>query len=180
MKTPSTTTISTAVIDAYYREHHSWLVNWLRKKVGCPHQASDLSHDTFVRLLSLQQLPHLLEPRAYLLVTANRLMINLNRKHKVEQETLRCLFTLTFEQTCQDVAYVFAVRQLLERTLLMLIEELDERSRQAFVMARIDGMTYAEIARIMKVSESRVKQHLVKALAYCHQRLYQFKAEMYV
>ncbi len=46
------------------------------------------------------------------------------------------------------------------------------------MMSRIDGMTYAEIARHMSVSESRVKQYLVKALAYCHQRLYQFKADM--
>jgi len=170
---------SKKLIDSLYREHHGWLYAWLKKKMTCPHHAADLSHDTFIRLLSLQEIPSLREPRAYLLVTANRLMINLNRKHKVEEETLRNMSALISEQSCQDVAYVSAVLQLLERTLLMLIEELDERSRQAFLMARVDGMTYAEIAQVMKVSESRVKQHLVKALAYCHQRLYQFKAEMH-
>lgn len=125
-------------------------------------------------------MPSLREPRAYLLVTANRLMINLNRRHKVEEETLSSMLALIADQSCQDVAHITATRQLLERTLLMLIEELDERSRQAFMMARVDGMTYAEIAKAMNVSESRVKQYLVKVLAYCHQRLYQIKANLHV
>lgn len=115
----------------------------------------------------------------YLLVTANRLMINLNRRYRVETEVLHCMATMTCDLSGQDVAHASAVRQLLERVLFMLIEELDEQSRNAFLMSRVDGMTYAEIAHAMNISESRVKQHLVKVLAYCHQRLYQFKAGLY-
>lgn len=147
--------------------------------MACPQNAADLSHDTFMRLLLQSELPVLKEPRAYLLVTANRLMINLSRRYRVEEETLHSLAMLVSGQSGQDVAHVTAVRQLLERVLLMLIEELDERSRKAFLMSRVDGMTYAEIAGVMNVSENRVKQYLVKALAYCHQRLYQFKAELH-
>ena len=171
----SATDTGTAVIDALYREHHQWLLAWLRKKMNCPQNAADLSHDTFIRLLSLQESPVLREPRAYLLVTANRLMINLNRRHKVEAETLHSIAVLISEQADQDVAHAAAVRQLLESTILMLIDGLDERSRQAFLLARVDGMTYAEIAETMQISISRVKQHLVKALAYCHEHLYQLK-----
>ncbi|MBX3629716.1 MAG: sigma-70 family RNA polymerase sigma factor [Nitrosomonas sp.] len=167
------------IIDTLYRAHHGWLTTWLRKKMICPHHAADLSHDTFIRLLSLPEIPNLREPRAYLLVTANRLMINLNRRHRVETEVLQCVATLTCNLSDQDIAHASAVRQLLERVLYMLIDELDERSRNAFLMSHVDGMTYAEIAHAMNISESRVKQHLVKALAYCHQRLYQFKAGLY-
>ena len=178
MQRSSATGTGTAIIDALYREHHQWLLAWLRKKMNCPQNAADLSHDTFVRLLSLPEMPVLREPRAYLLVTANRLMINLNRKHKVEAETLRSVATLISEQIDQDVSHIIAVRQLLEATILMLIDGLDERSRQAFLLARVDGMTYAEIAETMQVSVSRVKQHLVKALAYCHVHLYQIKEDI--
>jgi len=87
---------------------------------------------------------------------------------------------LISDQSDQDIAHVCEVRQLLENVLYMLIEELDERTRKVFLMSRVDGMTYTEIAGVMNVSESRVKQqHLVKAIAYCHQRLYQFKAELH-
>lgn len=147
--------------------------------MACPQNAADLSHDTFMRLLLQSELPVLKEPRAYLLVTANRLLINLSRRYRVEEETLHSMAMLVSGQSGQDVAHVTAVRQLLERVLLMLIDELDARSRKAFLMSRVDGMTYAEIAGVMNVSENRVKQYLVKALAYCHQRLYQFKAELH-
>ena len=167
------------IIDALYRAHHGWLTAWLKKKMACPHHAADLSHDTFIRLLSQPDLPVLKEPRAYLLVTANRLMINLNRKRRVEEETLHSMAILISGQSSQDAAHVSAIRQLLERVLFMLLEELDERTRKAFLMSRVDGMTYTEIAYVMNVSENRIKQYLVKALAYCHQRLYQFKAELH-
>ena len=167
----------TALIDTLYREHHGWLFAWLKKKLDCPHHAADFAHDTFVRMLALPQIPCLREPRAYLLVTANRLIINHYHHRKVEDETLRSLAVLAEDHADQDVAHAVAVRQLLERVLLMLIEELDERSRCAFLMARVEGLSYAEIARVLKVSESRVKQYLTKALAYCHIRLYQIKAD---
>ncbi|SEM90159.1 sigma-70 family RNA polymerase sigma factor [Nitrosomonas marina] len=175
----STANNSPAFIDALYRAHHGWLTAWLKKKMACPHHAADLSHDTFIRLLLQPKLPVLKEPRAYLLVTANRLMINLNRRRRVEEETLYSMAMLISGLSSQDVAHDSAVRQLLERVLLMLVEELDGRSRKAFMLSRVDGMTYAEIALAMNVSENRVKQYLVKALAYCHQRLHQFKAELH-
>lgn len=172
---PPATDNTIAFIEVLYREHHNWLYAWLRKKMSCSHQAADISQDTFLRLLSLPVLPCLREPRAYLLVTANRLMLNHYRKLKVEAEVLANIAELLADHSGEDVAHACAVRQLLEQVLLMLIEELDARSRQAFLLARVDGMRYAEIAQTMGISESRVKQHLVKALAYCHSRLYQIK-----
>lgn len=55
------------------RHHHPWLVGWLRRKLADGPDAADVSHDTFLRLLSLNNLDSLREPRAYLLVIASRL-----------------------------------------------------------------------------------------------------------
>ena len=38
-----------------YTEHHGWLFAWLRKKLGCPHHAADLSHDPFVRIMGSRE-----------------------------------------------------------------------------------------------------------------------------
>lgn len=35
-----------------YNEHHRWLSAWLRKRLGDVHQAADIAHDIFVRLLN--------------------------------------------------------------------------------------------------------------------------------
>ncbi|OPL22089.1 hypothetical protein B5L72_34410 [Pseudomonas aeruginosa] len=36
---------------ALYSEHHGWLQNWLRGKLGCAADAADLAQDTFSRML---------------------------------------------------------------------------------------------------------------------------------
>lgn len=155
-----------------YSEHYGWLNGWLRKKVGCLHQAADIVQDSFVKLLALPQLPVLREPRAYLLVTANHLLINQFQRRKLEEETLRTLSILAEESQVHGPEDIAATRQLLSKTLLLLADELDEKPRQAFLMARVDGMSYAEIAAELGISESSVKQYLAKVLAHCHARLY--------
>lgn len=163
-------------ISQLYSEHRGWLQGWLRKKIGCLHQAADIVQDTFVKLLALPQLPILREPRAYLLVTANHLLINQFQRRKLEEETLRTMAILAEESLARGPEDVAATRQLLGQTLMLLAHELDEKPRRAFLMARVDGMSYAEIAAALGVSESSVKQYLAKVLAHCHARLYALNA----
>jgi RNA polymerase sigma-70 factor (ECF subfamily) len=116
------------------------------------------------------------EPRAYLLVTANHLLINQFRRRKLEEETLRTMAILAEDSLTHSPEDITASRQLLRQTLLLLADELDEKPRRAFLMARIDGLSYAEIAIELGVSESSVKQYLAKVLAHCHARLYALNA----
>ena len=160
-----------------YQRHHGWLFGWLRKKLGCPDNAADLTHDTFVKLLGLEHLPAFKEPRAFLLVAANRLLINQYHRRRVEAETLHSMTVLLEQSSQQGPEQIVAVRQLLAKVLLLLLEELDEKPRKAFLLARVDGCSYGEIARQLQVSESSVKQYLAKALAHCHARLFEAMPE---
>lgn len=154
-----------------YSEHNGWLQGWLRKKLGCPHNAADLSHDTFARLLGLPELPSLREPRAYLLVTAGHLLINRGKRQRLEQDVLRTLAILAEDRGMQSPEHIVEMQQLLATVMLALTRELDEKPRQAFLMARLENLSYADIASRLQVSESSVKQYLAKALAHCHARL---------
>lgn len=159
-------------IDALYQSHHSWLHRWLHRKLDCSHTAADLSHDTFLRLFGGEDPASLREPRAYLLVIANRLLINFHRRRKVEEETLRQVTTLLSDYERRGPERITAARNLLAAVLLLLVEELPDKARRAFIMARIDGLSYRVIAQRLDVSESSVKQYLSKALVHCHARLY--------
>ncbi|WP_269147395.1 sigma factor, partial [Herbaspirillum lusitanum] len=37
---------------SFYSSHHGWLFGWLRKKLGCTHNAADVAQDTFVRIIA--------------------------------------------------------------------------------------------------------------------------------
>ena len=53
-------------LTAMYSEHHGWLHGWLRRRLGDVHQAGDLAHDTFLRLLARQEPVSAREPKAFL------------------------------------------------------------------------------------------------------------------
>lgn len=161
-----------AAVGRLYNTHHGWLFGWLCRKLRCPHDAADLSHDTFVRLLNGEDPARLREPRAYLLVIANRLMINRHRRRRVEEDALRQVAVLLEKQERRGPDSTAAAQDLLARLLHLLTEELPDKHRRAFVMARVHGQSYRAIAVQLDVSESSVKQYLAKSLAHCHARLY--------
>ncbi|WP_421705307.1 sigma-70 family RNA polymerase sigma factor [Alloalcanivorax xenomutans] len=160
-------------IGALYEAHHGWLTHWLHHRLRCPQDAADLSHDTFLRLiLGDQPLEALREPRAYLLVIASRLLINRHHRKQVEEEALRQVATLLETQDNRGPAEIAAARDLLVSVIKLLVDELPEKPRRAFLMARLEGLSYRQIGRRLSVSESSVKQYLARALAHCHARLY--------
>ena len=156
-----------------YAAHHGWLTHWLHRRLRCPQDAADLSHDTFLRLiLGDQPLDALREPRAYLLVIASRLLINRHHRKQVEEEALRQVAVLLERHDQRGPAETAAARDLLVSVLKLLVDELPEKPRRAFLLARLEGLSYRQIARRLEVSESSVKQYLARALAHCHARLY--------
>jgi len=159
-------------ISEIYAEHHGWLQGWLRRRLGCPDDAAELSHDTFVRLITGESAASLREPRAYLLVIANRLMINRLRRRTVEDEALRQVALLVEARESRGPEQTATARDLLAHVLMLLSEELPEKPRRAFLMARVEGRSYRAIAARLGVSESSVKQYLARALAHCHARLH--------
>ena len=164
-------------LDDIYRNHYQWLFLWLGKKLGCLSDAQDISHDTFLKLLGSEEINSLKTPRAYLLVIANRLLINRYRYRKVEREVLQHM-SLMIEHSDKCSPEKTAIsRDLLSRVILLLLEELPVKPRQAFIMAKINGMTYAQIAQKLNVSQSSVKQYLAKVLVHCHQRMYAWQGE---
>jgi DNA-directed RNA polymerase specialized sigma24 family protein len=81
--------LHTQELRALYRDHHGWLFGWLRKKLGCAHNAADLAQDTFLRIIaSRDALLGVREPRAYLTTTAKRLLVDRARRRAIEQAYL--------------------------------------------------------------------------------------------
>ena len=159
-------------IDQLYSQQHHWLHSWLCKKLGCSYQAADVAQDTFTRLLSLSQLPSIIEPRAYLSTTATRLIIDQARRKKVEQHYLE---HYSFYQDIERIAPSAEELLIITETLtaiVHLLEDLPEKCQRAFLMSRLDGMRHAEIATELGVSTSMVKQYMAKTMVHCYQLTY--------
>lgn len=156
-----------------FREHHGWLAAWLRKKTGCPHHAADLAQEAFARILSLADPASLQQPRAFMVTTATRLIIDEERRRKLEQAYLEALALMRdSHQACADSPeqIMLAVEAL--NAIAAMLEGLAEKPRRAFLMNRLDGLSHGEIAAELKVSASMVKQYLAAATLHCYRALY--------
>ena len=167
---PTSSPSTTQRLSELYVHHHGWLFAWLRKKLGCPHEAADLAQDTFTRILtSRDALFHMQEPRAYLTTTAKHLLLNQARRRAVE-EAYRAGVAALGEDHAPSAEQVMSAVEALEQISLVL-QGLAHKPREAFLMRYLDGMSHAEIAAHLAVSTKMVQKYLVNALVHCHTAL---------
>lgn len=152
-------------IDALYAGHHAWLRGWLSRKLGCAHRAADLAHDTFMRLLARDEPIGADEPRAFLTTVAQRVLSNHWRREQIERAYLDVLAQRPEAHAPSPEERAVVLETLLE--IDQLLDGLPLAAKRAFLLAQLDGLTQAEIARELGVSLATVKRYLVKAGTHC-------------
>lgn len=161
-----------SAISTLYSEHHSWLFGWLRRKLGCAHNAADLAQDTFTRILNAREsVATLREPRAFLSTTARRLIIDQARRKKIENAYLQELaLTAQALEGFQSPEQILTTLEALEQ-IAFILEGMHEKARQAFVLYYLDGLKQCEIARQLGLSDRTVRKYLIQALLHCSHSL---------
>ena len=90
-----------STIQLLYKDNHGWLCRWLRQRLDSADDAVDLAHDTFLRLLRRpDEVPGIVEPRAFLATIARGLLNDHWRRRTLEQAWLETLAALP-----EDVAF---------------------------------------------------------------------------
>lgn len=163
---PLNDTLAPEDIDQLYQTHNAWLRGWLRARVGCREHAADLAQDTFVRLLRARNVSPLKEPRAYLSSVARGLMIDQYRRRALERAYQQSLAGVP-EGEAPSEEHRLVILDTLER-LDRALHQLKPRTREAFLLAQLDGLSIARIAAHLKVSRATVERDLAKALAACY------------
>jgi len=152
-----------------YTEHHGWLKGWLYRRLGCSSQAADLAQDTFLRLLVARRKNNegaeFERPRAYLATVGRRLVYDHFRRVSLERAYLDALALVP------EALAISPEHQLLLRETLLQLDRLLDRLkpvvRTVFLHAQLDGLTYAQIADRLNISERTVRRHMVCAFEAC-------------
>lgn len=161
-----------AAISNLYCEHHGWLFGWLRRKLGCAQNAADLAQDTFTRILNAREsVATLREPRAFLSTTARRLIIDQVRRKQIENAYLQELaLTAQALEGFQSPEQILTTLEALEH-IAFILEGMQDKVRQAFVLYYLDGLKQSEIARQLALSDRTVRKYLIQALLHCSHSL---------
>jgi len=161
-----------AAISNLYSEHHGWLFGWLRRKLGCAQNAADLAQDTFTRILNAREsVATLRDPRAFLSTTARRLIIDQVRRKQIENAYLQELaLTAQALEGFQSPEQILTTLEALEH-IAFILEGMQDKVRQAFVLYYLDGLKQSEIARQLALSDRTVRKYLIQALLHCSHSL---------
>ena len=160
-----------ADLNRLYRDNHRWLLDLLRRKLdGDTHNAADLAHDVFERILRAGSIVSVREPRAYLTTVASRLTANYYRRLALERSYLQALASQpgAMQPSEEERALVMEALSAISRVLA----DLPARARSVFLMAQLEGMSYRDIGAHMGLTLNVVQKDMVKAISHCYQAVY--------
>ena len=159
-----------AQIEQAVRQDEKLLVQWLTQKLGDPDAAKDVAQSVFLRVWAFAETGVVENPRALLFKTASNLALNelkrrnrYNRRHIEPKEFSENDPLYNVASSAPSPEKQASLREDIANTLAA-IDALPDRPRRAFIMNRFDGLSYKEIAAILKVSESSVEKYMIVAL----------------
>ena len=154
-----------ASFDAFYRSQHVRLFHFFRRRVG-REAAPDLVQEAFTRMLRSGAFERIDNPQAYLTRTAHNLIIERARTWRRKQCVLFPLDEARDAAVRPEQEWRIEAEDL-RRVYRRALLAMPRRTRRIFLMHRLKGMSYREIATELGVGEKGVEYHLMRALARC-------------
>lgn len=154
--------------------HRRELQAYLTRKLRDSETAADLTQETFLRFAEYRgdnPAAVITHERSYLYRTAHNLAVDHLRRENREQTDSIADSELTGipgeepspERAVRGRGELAAVREA--------ISELPVRTQQVFLLARIEGLTYRQVAERLRISDSSVQKHLASAIKHVMRRL---------
>lgn len=154
-------------VGGLFRAHYAWLCARLRRYLGASPSVEDIAAESFLQLLESPGLTPIREPRALLTTIAHRLIFQLWRRRDLERQHLEQVQHVDQQQEAlspEGQVQLIQALQGIERTL----ERLPGKVRATFLMSRIDGLTYPQIAARLGISQRSVSDYMTRSQALCN------------
>lgn len=156
-------------LEALFNQHRQELHGRLVKIVHCPETAKDIIQETFIILAKTARSQLIEHPRAFLFRVATNLAFDYIKHHKVVQRHADASVEFKDALEAPSPERILTQQERLQQ-FKTIVEELPPRCRDAFILYKVHGLTYREIAVELGISQSGVEKHIMKGLAHCRRR----------
>lgn len=150
-------------LDAIYRGEGPRLAKYFRFHSWQRQDASDLVQETFLRFAGYAQRETLRNPVAMLHRIARNLLFEQTRRYKTRgaKET-------TLDSTAEIAVQPTQIREIEARQMMdayqRAVDLLPPRTREVFLLHRVDSLSYKEIAAQLGIGLRTVEWHMTEAL----------------
>lgn len=155
------------MIQRLFNEHNETLLRFLRVRLQSDAEAHEVAQEAYVRLLKLDEPEAVSYMRAFLFKIASNLAVDRIRERQRAAKYSTLTFFDEFRPSTEDEELV----QEKIRLVNDYINELPPKCRKAFLLNRLKGLSTAEIAKQMLLSDRMVRKYLARASEYCRTRL---------
>jgi RNA polymerase sigma-70 factor (family 1) len=145
----------------FYIETVQSATNFAYYKCGDKDAALDLVQDAFAKIWENCSQIDFNKVKTYLLTTINNLFLNTIKHNKVVMAFAK--ETPNLDTTNQSPEYLLEEEEF-KIKLQNAIASLTEAQREVFLMNRIDGKKYREIAKLLDISQKAVEKRMSAAL----------------
>lgn len=154
-------TCNEIVFSYFFKNQAKSLRNFLFYKYGNKDQAEDLAQEAFIKLWQNCSDVPIEKAKSYLYTIANNSALNGIAHEKVVLKYKKEFSGL--DKTNENPEFILEEKQFGNK-LLKAIENLNETQRVAFLMHRIDGKKYSEIAEELNIGIKAVEKRIHLAL----------------
>lgn len=150
-----------SVFSDFFRKHSKGLRNYLLYKFGNQNHADDMTQEAFIKLWQNCKDVPLEKAKSYIYTLANNSSLNsiAHEKVKLKYQKNNSLS----DRSNENPEFLMEENQFKDK-LLTAIDQLNETQRTAFLMHRIDGKKYAQIAEELNISVKAVEKRIHLAL----------------
>lgn len=154
------------ILQQMFGDHHDWLLQRLRARLGCRHDAADMASETFAQVVKMPDPQGIHEPRALLTTIAKRLVFASWRRRDLERAYLEALSQQApgYEPSAEEQVQALETLSALDS----MLAGLSPLGRSAFLYSQLESLTYAEIGARLGISAPRVHQYVAKGLTLCY------------
>jgi RNA polymerase sigma-70 factor (ECF subfamily) len=156
--------------DILYNKYCKQVYKFAFSILKSPEEAENLVQDVFLNLWeNRNNVEKNSSIKSYVFTIAYNSSISILRKKVRESEYVEYLKSLQ-EVREEPVDAGFEYKELTNK-LEKIINELPQRQKEVYMMHRIEGLKYMEIAKLLKISVNTIENHMSRALKTIRERL---------
>ena len=155
-----------------YEPYYNALLNFLRQRLPSGDIATDLTQETYVRVLAARQDADIANPRAFLFRTARNLCVDYYRSS--DKQNINDMVDIHEHEHPGPAEFHPDSQLYREQRLQQLssaVASLPERCREIFILHKVEGYSHAEIAKRLGISRDAVEKQMIKAMLRLCQQL---------
>jgi len=152
-----------------YLEKRTQLLRFFTARTGSEAEAQDIVQEIFLRIEGVDS-ASVANAGAYFYKLGSNILLDrvrARRRARAREDAYAATRSdLTPEGPADDVPSpeaVWAARRRLER-VMSVVDAFPTQRRRVFVMHKIEGLSYSEVAEALGVSKSAVEKHMIAAL----------------